>query len=213
MIDEKRVTKKVLRLVKVLQSTDSLNITAMSCQELLLVRHCQSTGQCPEAPLTEDGVRQSRHLNNVLADYPIDFIAASEFLRARQTIQALADQSNLDVHIDHRLNERTLSAEPVENWQEFVRDSFSDYDLHAPGGETAREVLRRAWAALDEVLNENHNLPLVVTHGNLMALVLHSIDRSFGYDGWRSLSNPDVYVLRRNDRGQFGFKRVWREIE
>ena len=56
--------------------------------------------------------------------------------------------------MDPRLNERILSAEPIENWQEVIRDSFDDHDLRAPGGESAREVLGRAWAALDEILAE-----------------------------------------------------------
>ena len=43
-----------------------------------------------------------------------------------------------------------------------------------PGGESAREVLDRAWDALNDVFDAGHAMPLVVTHGNLMALVLHS---------------------------------------
>ena len=90
-----------------------------------------------------------------------------------------------------------------------MRDSFDDPDLRAPGGESAREVLHRAWAGLDEVLGGGHALPLVVTHGNLMALVLHSLDPAFGYEGWKSLTNPDVYLLREERPGAWSFERLW----
>ncbi len=181
----------------------------MPSPNLILIRHCQATGQNPDAPLTEAGHQQAQILAHFLSNYPIDHIATSEYLRARQTIQPFADQTGLPVHTDSRLNERTLSAEPLDNWQEIVRDSFQDKDLHAPGGETANQVLRRAWDALNELNGAGHSLPLVVTHGNLMALVLHSLESTFGFQGWKSLTNPDVFMLREKGPGQFDFNRLW----
>ena len=67
-------------------------------------------------------------------------------------MEPFASISDLPVHTDARLNERVLSAEPIKNWQDVVRDSFDDHDLRAPGGESARKVLDRAWAALDEII-------------------------------------------------------------
>ena len=58
-------------------------------------------------------------------------------------------------------------------------------------------------------MNGEHRLPLAVTHGNLMSLVLHSIDPHFGYYGWESLSNPDVYHLFRTGGGRLAFERWW----
>ena len=90
-----------------------------------------------------------------------------------------------------------------------VRNSFDDHDLRAPGGESAREVLARAWAALDEISDAGHAMPLVVTHGNLLALVLHSLDDTFGFEGWKSLSNPDVIVLEGVGVGTNEVERIW----
>ena len=42
-----------------------------------------------------------------------------------------------------------------------------------------------------------------------MSLVLHSLDGSFGYAGWESLSNPDVYLLDNMKPGQSAFRRKW----
>lgn len=181
----------------------------MPTPNLILVRHCQATGQQPDARLTETGHQQARSLAHFLSDYPIDHITTSEYLRARQSIEPYSSRSDLTIHTDARFNERTLSAEPLDNWQEIVRDSFADHNLRAPGGETANEVLNRAWDALNEILNSNHTLPLVVTHGNLMALVLHSLDRTFGFEEWKSLSNPDVYMLRKAGSSNFTFERIW----
>ena len=181
----------------------------MSQCRLLLVRHCAATGQHPDAPLTDAGMQQAQALVEFLAGYPIDHITTSEYLRARQSIEPFAGRSGLAIDTDVRLNERTLSAEPLDNWQDFVRDSFDDRELRAPGGESAREVLARAWAALDEIFDADHAMPLVVTHGNLLALVLHSLDPTFGFQGWKSLSNPDLFVLGDAGAGGMTFERIW----
>ena len=181
----------------------------MPLTTLILIRHCQATGQHPNAPLTETGHQQAQSLATFLSDYPIAHITTSHYLRAQQTIQPFATNANLPIHTDPRLNERTLSAEPLNYWQEIVRDSFDDHDLRALGGESANEVLRRAWAALNEVIDAGHATPLVVTHGNLMALVLHSIDPVFGFEGWRTLTNPDVFMLNGGGPGHMVFERIW----
>ena len=181
----------------------------MPTSKLILVRHCQATGQEPEAPLTDVGIQQAQTLAGFLSAHPIDRITTSEYLRARQSMEPFASISDLPVHTDARLNERVLLAEPIKNWQDVVRDSFDDHDLRAPGGESARKVLDRAWAALDEIFAADHSMPLVVTHGNLIALVLHSLDPNFGYDGWKSLTNPDAYILPGNEPGKIAFERIW----
>jgi 2,3-bisphosphoglycerate-dependent phosphoglycerate mutase len=50
---------------------------------------------------------------------------------------------------------------------------------------------------------------VVVSHGQLLSLVLHSIDPSFGYASWASLSNPDVFLIEGSAAGAFRFERVW----
>ena len=175
-------------------------------RRLILIRHCQATGQEPDAPLTEAGLRQAESLRDFLAGWPIDAVAASEYRRARQTANPLAAARGLDVRVDGRLNERKLSEEPTDHWREIVRDSFEDPDLRGPGGESAREVSHRAWGVLTDLLDHGCLLPAVVTHGNLMSLVLHSVDATFGYAGWEALSNPDVYLLENSEPGGFTFR-------
>ncbi len=178
-------------------------------RRLILIRHCQATGQEPATPLTEAGLRQAESLRDFLAGWPIDAVAASEYRRARQTANPLAAARGLDVRVDARLNERKLSEKPIVHWREVVRDSFEDPDLRGPGGESAGEVSERAWAGLKDLLRSGGQLPAVVTHGNLLSLVLHSLDATFGYEGWERLSNPDVYLLESAEPGEFTFRRIW----
>ena len=138
-------------------------------------------------------------------------IVSSSYTRAQQSIEPFAATVGLPVHLDNRLIERTLSGSPIDNWREVVRDSFGDLELRIPGGESAREVLDRGWAAITELLDGGHQLPIAVTHGNLLSLILNSLDPNFGYAGWESLSNPDVFALKEADDGRLVFERIWSE--
>ena len=42
-----------------------------------------------------------------------------------------------------------------------------------------------------------------------MSLVLNSLDPGFGYRGWESLSNPDVFLLQESEDGRVTFERLW----
>ena len=175
---------------------------------MFLVRHCEAAGQAPDAPLTAPGQAQAESLAGFLAELGVDAIFASEFLRARQTAWPLAQRLALPVVVDRRLNERRLSPQPIPNWRSVVRDSFQDPDLRAPGGESANDVLARASACLDQVLEYGYEAPVVVTHGNLLSLLLHSVDAAFGFEGWRSLTNPDVYRIAFRNGKPAEFERL-----
>ncbi len=177
--------------------------------KLLLIRHCQASGQAPEAALTDTGQEQAAELARFLTDLPVDLIVSSSYMRARQTIAPFATLKGLTVQLDERLVERTLAPGPVANWRQLIRDSFDDLDFHVPGGESGREVQERGWAALDELWHGDHALPLAVTHGNLLSLILHSVDPDFRYEQWEALTNPDVYLLQENGDGRLQFERIW----
>ncbi len=178
-------------------------------RRLILVRHCQASGQAPDDALTPEGLGQAEALRDFLLKKPVETVVASEFRRAQQSAEPLAAALDVPLRVDGRLNERKLAGAPLEIWREVVRDSFEDLDLRAPGGESAREVLARGWASLNELLEGGFRLPVAVTHGNLMSLVLNSIDAGFGYRGWEGLSNPDVYLLADPGGGPMSFRRLW----
>jgi 2,3-bisphosphoglycerate-dependent phosphoglycerate mutase len=49
---------------------------------------------------------------------------------------------------------------------------------------------------------------VVVTHGNLMTLILRSFEPQCGFQTWEGLSNPDVYgITVHGDRVKIA--RIW----
>jgi 2,3-bisphosphoglycerate-dependent phosphoglycerate mutase len=164
-------------------------------RRLLLVRHCESSGPAPDAPLTGRGHEQARTLATQLAPLAPDHIVSSPFERARQSVAPLAAALELAVAIEPRLAERRLGVDPFGDWRQGLRASFADLDRSYPDGESARTAQQRGRAAVEEVLRGAHRLPVLATHGNLLSLLLASIDGRFGYGDWEQLANPDVFVL------------------
>jgi 2,3-bisphosphoglycerate-dependent phosphoglycerate mutase len=175
---------------------------------VILIRHCESSGQHPEAPLTAAGRAQAVELAERLAELPIDRLVSSPYARAIGTVEPFARRANLPIEIDARLAERRLSPEPIAHWRDVVRLSFEEPDYGIPGGESGGETLARGRAAIEDVLDGGHRLPAVASHGQLLSLVLHSVDPTFGFSGWEALCNPDVYLLERGRDGRLTFSRI-----
>ena len=163
--------------------------------KLLLIRHCEATAQYPDAPLTAAGTKAAETLGAGLRDLSPDAVYSSPYERARATVRPFAVLAGLPVRLDDRLRERVLSEHELEDWLDHVRRSFAEPNYRAPGGEGLDEAQSRAAAALADIAAADHRLPVVVSHGNLIAAVLRSMDAAFGFAQWRSLRNPDLFEV------------------
>ncbi len=175
---------------------------------IYIVRHCKAAGQHPDAPLTPEGVAQAAQLADRLALLPIERIISSPFLRATQSIAPLAQLLSLPITIDGRLAERILSTAELLDWQAALRATFDDLDRCFEGGESSRTAMQRGAAVVRE--NELHSatVTLLVTHGNLMTLLLKHFDQRIGFVEWQRLTNPDVYrVVLAPERAEI--VRMW----
>jgi broad specificity phosphatase PhoE len=133
---------------------------------LWLVRHGESTwnvaglaqGQHDQAELTERGLRQASDAARRFRDHPIRAIYASDLRRALQTAAAFAVVVGVPVFADARLRERSLGVlegvpttplRPLASGLDGGR--VVDPDARPPGGESVRDLYRRAAAFCDEL--------------------------------------------------------------
>ncbi|GGE61721.1 histidine phosphatase family protein [Priestia taiwanensis] len=183
-------------------------------KRFILIRHCQATGQEIEAPLTNKGERQALLLKDYLlaSEYHIDKIVSSHYKRAIESIEPFAKHIDTLIHIDERLGERVLSDTSLNNWQELLAQTFIDLDLSFHGGESSRETMERAVAVIQEEKTSSAETILLVTHGNLLTLLLKYFDNRFGYEEWSKLSNPDIYEVCIATDGQATISCLWKEV-
>lgn len=177
-------------------------------QKVVLVRHAAATGQQADASLTIEGHHQARALDQFLRRFQIERVICSPFRRAVESINPFCMQAGLPVETDPRLVERVLSVGNMLDWREHLCRSFDEMDYCLDGGESSRTAQERGMSVVRDALVSTRRCALV-THGNMLALLLKWADATVGFELWSELSNPDVFVLHADGHGAKGFSRVW----
>jgi 2,3-bisphosphoglycerate-dependent phosphoglycerate mutase len=170
-------------------------------------RHCQTTGQDPEAPLTQQGHQQARRLAEFIREFGIERIVSSPYLRALQSIQPFAELSGCEIETDARLTERVLSRAPVQDWKDALRKSFENQNYSLPGGETGSTAADRAEAVFNECILRRRTT-IVVSHGNLTALLLTRLGHAISFEASLRLTNPDLFRIEWSGCG-YDIIRIW----
>ncbi len=155
-----------------------------------LLRHCETTGQEPDAPLTEAGERAAKALVPTLAALGVEKIVSSPYTRACATVAPLA-ATGLPLETDDRLAEWRLSGTQSEAWPEMLTACFADPALSHPGGETAATALTRALQSIHAHADKAPTL--FVSHGALLTLILSRFGLSASLDTLKSLGTPGLF--------------------
>ena len=173
---------------------------------IYIVRHCEAEGQSPLAKLTTEGEQQTKELVQFFTRHQIDQVISSPYVRALKTAWPIAESKNLRVEQDSRLSERILSSHDFEDWLVKLEDTFLDVHVKYEGGESSIEAMTRVCNVVDGLPEGSRTV--LVTHGNLMALLVRCFDDRFGFEEWQALTNPDVFVLRITEQDT-AVDRVW----
>jgi len=180
----------------------------MVVKKIYLIRHCSATGQEPLAELTNEGKEKALELVPILEGFHIDHIISSPYKRAVQTVKPFSDSKGILIVIDDNLQERVLSTDSMDDWLEQLEKTFIDSDLTFSGGESSSQALKRIRKVLDEVFeNEQMNRVAIVSHGNIISLLINHYDQTFGFTQWQQMKNPDIFVLEQ-DHGIIHIKRM-----
>ena len=160
-----------------------------------LIRHCQAVSPPgPDSQLTNRGHVDAVEVGHRLADRGIRRIVSSPYARASQTVQPLAQTLGIPVETDDRLRERQVPFDPNLDWREYIRPTFFDLDLVLPDGESSRSAIERVTAAFHDAA-AGATPVAVATHGQVLSLLLMSLDHRSGFDAWVAMTTPDIYRL------------------
>ncbi len=160
---------------------------------IYVLRHCKATGQDFDAALTADGIKSAQQLVPVLAKLNIYHIYVSEMNRTYESIKPYLTKFQTPLTYDSRLNERILSDLPIDNWLTELKMTFSDFNYRIHNGETSLEAQQRILEVFKSIPVNEH--ALIVTHRNIMSLLLNHFDKQFDFDEWKALKNPDLYAI------------------
>lgn len=137
-----------------------------------------------DIPLDDDGLAQAESLARALAEAPLGEVVSSPLVRAVRTAEVLARGRGFEVARDPRLGD--LRVGPWEGRATAEVHASTEYrrmvaspDERAPGGESLRELSRRARGAIDQILGDNPagDAVAVITHASVIrALVLDFLE-------------------------------------
>ncbi|MGG4490153.1 histidine phosphatase family protein [Metabacillus idriensis] len=90
-----------------------------------------------------------------------------------------------------------------------LKDTFDDLTLAFEGGESNQSGMERVQSLLAEItaLKENHII--LVSHGNLITLLLRSFNDTYGFNHLMSMTNPDVHKITLKQAGEADIQRIW----
>ncbi|WP_335869910.1 histidine phosphatase family protein [Bacillus sp. 2205SS5-2] len=179
-------------------------------KNIYIIRHCEAIGQSSDSKLTENGFIQAGELSDFLLDFRVDRVISSPFLRAIQTIKPFVENKNIEIEMDSRLSERVLGSIFFPDWMDKLEATFNDMYLKYEGGESSIEARNRIVEVVTDILESNSENTIIVAHGGIISLLLNHYNQNFGFEQWKSLSNPDVYQLRIF-KNEFQVKRLWIE--
>ncbi|MBK3494617.1 histidine phosphatase family protein [Viridibacillus sp. YIM B01967] len=176
-------------------------------KKIYIIRHCKAAGQEREAMLTVEGIEQAKQLAESLQQYEIKRIISSPFTRAIQTIEPFAKKAQIDIERDERLAERILSTQNIDDWLEKLQQTFLDMDVKYEGGESSKEATERINQLIEELFEASVEDAAIISHGNLLSLLITKYNSGFGFSGWQAMKNPDVFLLTK-DGQDITIKRI-----
>lgn len=166
---------------------------------LMLVRHCQATGNKDrtfqgrtDCDITEMGGEQLDLLAEKMRAVPLDAIYSSPLKRARLTAEAVGRFHDLPMKIEPRLAEIDAGKWEKMSWVDIERTFPHEFELWcerpdefvAPSGESMREVYDRALEAVRSIVEQNAGKAVaVVSHGCTIRAIA-----SWAYGGIEKMS-------------------------
>ena len=179
-----------------------------------LLRHAESQ---PDAavresdwPLSERGHQQALDIVPVLTSLGIDQVYSSPYLRTVETVIPFVERAGkpLGFHADLR-ERRHIFVGGESDFIAQVRRTWEDFRFTPVGGESSAACQRRVVRAITDIAGTHPGRTLLVSsHGVAISLLLNKIDRSFDFDGWAAMKNPDLFKIEVSGTS-FAWDRSW----
>lgn len=186
----------------------------MTITKLYLVRHAHSvyTPEELSRPLSDKGKVEAEHVTELLKKEQIDAVCSSPYKRAVETVDGTARHIGQGITLYEELRERTLSGNPVQNFDEAIALVWKDPAFSLKGGESNLTAQKRGVQGIFKIIEEYNGKNVVIgTHGNIMVLIMSYFDPQYDIRFWRNLQMPDIYCLTFDDENLKIVNRIWRQ--
>lgn len=154
--------------------------------------------------LSAQGLKDRKLVTEFLWDKKIEVVLSSPYKRAVDTIKEFADAKGLKIELIDDFRERKVGNEWINNFDDFCKSQWADFDYKLSDGESLREVQRRNISALHQVLETSAGKNVVIgSHGTALSTIIHYFDLTFGYKEFNEIKDLMPWIVRfsfENDR-------------
>jgi alpha-ribazole phosphatase len=153
-------------------------------QTLYLIRHTRpdiEPGICYgqlDMDVADGFEEEANHVLNCLPE--LELVIASPLLRTHRLGEFLAQEQRCELRSDARLMEKHFGAWEGKYWDDIARHEIDAWaadvmDYAPPGGESARQLMRRVQAFMDDLAQLPQQHIAVVAHGGNIRAMLAQI--------------------------------------
>ncbi|OCL26612.1 hypothetical protein U472_11550 [Orenia metallireducens] len=169
---------------------------------IYFVRHAESNYVPKDddfyRPLSEKGKNDVKRVTDFFKDLNITRVLSSPYIRAVHTVEGVSKDKNLDMEIIEDFKERKVANRYLndEEFRNFVKHQWNDFDYCLEGGESLNQVQERGIRALNKIIRKYHNENIIVgTHGTWLGVILNYFDEKYDYNFWKTIKMPDIVLL------------------
>ena len=154
-------------------------------------------------PLTEKGMQDSKIVTDYLTNKNIDVVLSSPYKRAVMTLEDFAGKFGFKIETIDDFHERVVGGEWIDNFHEFSKNQWADFDYKLEGGESLHEVQARNIAALKEVLRKYDGKNIAIgSHGTALSTIINYYDKSFNYADFEKIRDVMPWVVAFEFEGE-----------
>ena len=167
-----------------------------------------------DVPLNENGLNQAKACGEALKDITFDRILSSDLSRALVTAETIRGDRTTPITVDQRLRELNfgdweamLFSDIEARWPGLIDEMYlRPHLVKVPNGESFKDLQDRAWAGLEEFLNEKdeEETLLVACHGGtIRTLLCKLLDISISHCWNFSQGNTAINRIFYNGMGEY----------
>ena len=154
-------------------------------------------------PLTAKGMKDRKIATDYLSGKKIDIVLSSPYKRAVMTLEDFASKYGYNIEIINDFHERVVGGEWIDNFHDFSKNQWADFDYKLTGGECLREVQARNITALKEVLRKYEGKNIAIgTHGTALSTIINYYDKSFGYADFEKIRSVMPWIVAFEFEGE-----------
>lgn len=149
--------------------------------------------------LSVEGERNASKLCEISELKDIDIIYSSDSARALATAKYIAEQNNLKIKIDKRINERIFGITYLDELpKDFIIHQFQDKNYKLENGESLNDVINRFNEVVTEILSSDKENIALFIHGIVLMAYLSSISEvDFNNDKFKVIFNDNIVMDRK----------------